>query len=71
MPRRGFVFAAYDPIKRFDNFPHVWDAQKVKMRSDFSSEIQPNSNNEKIVLSCTCYGAGYLELWVFGDMGRA
>ena len=27
--------------------------------------IQPSSNNnEKIVLSCPCYGHGYLELWV-------
>ena len=27
------------PPKRFDIFPPVWDAQKVKMRSDFFSPV--------------------------------
>ena len=35
-----------------------------------TQQIQPSSNNEKIVLSCPCYD-GYLELRFFGDMGRA
>ena len=39
-------------------------------------QIQPSSNNEKIVLSCPCYGDGYwnfefLEIWVTHEFGSA
>ena len=39
------------PPKRFDIYPPVWDAQKVKMRSDFSLSNNNNVWSSHIIIA--------------------